>query len=224
VIPMKRTTNTISVSGVSCRLSLLIAGVAAVLAVSSLPFICFAERGIRFPGVVPTEGPPRQQSVQVTSLFVTYLDNDATVRLSDLGSSTYRRGSWMRILVEFATQPNWIDELRFDCHVLLRGGNGGTMLTGSVTCIYVRSGPRHMASFFIHPNTMERYGGRIEAVGVECYYQNALVSDYSIPRTTRKWWQDYSGVQDTMLPWFCTPFSREGAERYEQVKVTRQGF
>ena len=129
----------------------------------------------------------------------------------------------MRILIQFSTRPQWIDELRFDCFVLMRDRNNRTLLTGSVTCIYVKAGQQHLACIFLPPNVLERYG-RAEAVGVECYYQNSAVSDYAVPRTSRKWWQDYTGVPDTMVPWFYTPFARDGIERYEQVKTGRQGF
>lgn len=128
------------------------------------------------------------------------------------------------MLIQFTTEPAWIDEIRFDCYVLMRSGNERTLLTGSVTCLYVQAGRRHLAAIFVPPNVLERYGRRVEAVAVECSYQNSEISDYSVPRTSRKWWQDYTGVPDTMVTWFYTPFLRNGAEAYEQVKTGRQGF
>jgi hypothetical protein len=76
---------------------------------------------------------------------------------------------------------------------------------------------------------MERYGSTVEAVAVECYYQNSLVSDYTSPRTPRKWWQEsaetpVTTVSDTMVTWFYTPFSREGIESFEQVMPGGRGF
>ena len=130
----------------------------------------------------------------------------------------------MRILIRFTTETAWMDEVRFDCHVLMREANQMTLLTGSVTCLYVQAGRQHLAAIFVPPSIMERYGGRVERVAVECYYQNSVVTDYTIPRTARKWWQQYTAVPDAMVTWFYTPFLRDGVEAYEQVKIGRQGL
>jgi len=155
---------------------------------------------------------------------VSYVPNQADVRLSNMGSSTYRRGYWMRILMQFTSQPDWMDEVRFDCYVLLRDRGEDRLLTGSVTCTQVREGRGHAVCLYVPPNTLERYGGRARRVAVECYYQNTVVTDYSVPRTTRKWWQDYTGIPDAMVTWYYTPFSREGIRVFEQVKPVSRGF
>ncbi len=129
----------------------------------------------------------------------------------------------MRMLIQFTTRPQWTEELRFDCYVLMRSGNNRTLLTGSVTCTYVQAGRGHLTALFIPPSVLERYG-RPEQVAVECTSQNTVVADYAIPRSSRRWWQDYTGVPDTMVTWFYTPFLRDGVENHEQVKPERRGF
>jgi hypothetical protein len=204
----------------------IVASLAVCLAVSVFIASAFAQRPVTLPAeAVPGAAVrPVAQQVQITGVLVTYLPNRADVRLSDTGSSTYRRGSWMRILIQFASRPDWIDELRFDCYVLLRDGGNNNLLTGSVTCTNVQDARGHIVSLYVPPNTLERYGGRARGVAVECYYQNSLVSDYSMPRTTRKWWQDYTGIPDAMVTWFYTPFLRDGIGRFEQVKPQGRGF
>lgn len=197
------------------------AGLAACFAVSLLWSLSFGEEGV--PGfATPGAAPPAQRAVQITNVVVSYLPNEADVRLSDIGSPTYRRGSWMRILVQFASQPDWATEIRFDCYVLLQEGREERMLTGSVTCVDVPGGRNRAVCLYVPPNTLERYGGRARAVAVECNYQGAVVTDYSMPR--RRWWEDYSGIGNTMVTWFLTPFSRTGIGMFEQVRPEGRGF
>ncbi len=221
VIPMQRKRNKNLVPGVPARPLLLMIGLAACFAACSVLSTSLAQPEVGPPGAPAPEVAPRQTAAQIEAVLISFLPNTADTRLSDGGLGAYRRGTWIRILIQFATQPNWIDDLRFDCYVLLRDGNQRAMLTGSVTCTYVQSGRRHLTCLFVPPNVMERYGRRVEGVAVLCYYGNSLVADYLMPRTTQKWWEDYSGVPDTMVTWFYTPFSREGIGMYEQVKIGR---
>lgn len=223
VIPMRKKRNQNLVPAVSARLLPLIVGLAACFAVLCLLPTSLAQPVIRTPAGTPPSAAPAQRTAEISSLLVSYLPNGARTRLSDTGASTLRRGSWMRILIQFTSRPAWIDEIRFDCYVLMRDRNTRTLLTGSVTCVYVKAGRQHLAAIFVPPSVVERYG-RPEYVAVESYVENTVVSDYTVPRTSRKWWQDYTGVPDTMVSWFNTPFLRDGIERYEQVKIGRQGF
>jgi hypothetical protein len=200
----------------SVRIALL-AGVAASLFLAAFASRCLAERAVRVPGA-PEEA-VRQRAVLVDGVMASYLPNRADARLGDMGVTTYRRGSWLKVLVQFTTQPDWIDEVRFDCYVLLRDGGRDTLLRGSVTCVHVRAGRQHYACVFVPPNVLERYGGRAVGVAVECNYQGSVVSEYSSPRTTRKWWQEMNSVSDALVTWFYTPFLRDGIERYEQMKA-----
>ena len=223
MIPMAKKSNENFRPAFSARPHSFIFGLAVYFAVAPLFPLSFAQRAVRYPARAEAErrGPT---AVQVEGVMINYLRNRGDVRISDMGSSTYRRDTWMRILIQFATQPDWIDEVRFECYVLFREGNREIMLTGSVTCGYVQAGRRHMTCLFIPPNVLERYGGRPTAVAVECYYQNTAVGELSIPSTTRRWWQEYTGVPDTMVTWFYTPFLRDGIEMYEQVKTGRHGL
>jgi hypothetical protein len=177
------------------------------------------------PGITPGAAVRTfRQEVEVTGVLVSYVPNRADVRLSDIGSSAYRQGYWMRILIQFTSQPNWADDVRLDCHILLRDGGNDNLLTGSVTCTDVQQGRGHQVCLYVPPNTLERYGGRARGVAVEGYYQNTVVSEYSMPRTTRRWWQDYTAVPDALVTWVHTPFLRDGIERYEQVRTQGRGF
>lgn len=224
MIPMERKRNKNSARVVSRKSLQLIFGLLACFTAASVLSACLAQPAVRLPGARAAEVAPRQRTVQIDTVSVGYLLNSARTRLSDTGYSTPRRGSWMRILIQFTTQPDWTDEVRFNCYVLLRDTNRRTMLTGSVTCVNVERGRQRLVSIFVRPNAIERYGGRVEAVAVECYHQNVVVADYLIPRSTRKWWEEYTGVPGTMVTWFYTPFLRDGVERYEQIKIEREGF
>jgi hypothetical protein len=221
---MKQKSNKTSTRGPSARPLLPIAGLAACFAVSAVIPASFAQPTDRNRAAAVAEAVARRGAVQIDGLMVTYFPNRANIRLSDTGSSTYRRDSWMRILIQFSSQPEWADEVRFDCYVLMRDGTSDILLTGSVTCTFVKAGRRHLACVFVPPAVLERYGGNVRGVAVECNYQNDVASDYSIPRTTRKWWQDYTAVPNVMVSWFHTPFLRDGIESFELVKPAARGF
>lgn len=222
VIPMRKRNRDKLIFGRPARPLAISAGLAACFAVWVVVSLSFGEE--RAPGVtVPgAAAQPVQRPVQITNVVVTYLPNEANVRLSEIGFSTYRRGYWMRILIQFTSQPDWASEIRFDCYVLLQDGRQERMLTGSVTCVDVPSGRNRAVCLYVPPNTLERYGGRAQAVAVECNYQGTVVSDYSMPR--RRWWEDYSGISNSMVTWFYTPFSRTGIEMFQQIRPEGRGF
>ncbi len=226
MIPMQKGTNTIYMQRLQARPHPILTGLAVCFAGLALLPLLSAQQPTRVP-VPVTPGAtirPARQEVQVTGILVSYVPNRADVRLGDSGSSTYRDGYWMRILIQFATDPEWIDEVRLDCYVLLREGNTDNLLTGSVTCTDVQEGRGHVASLYVPPNTLERYGGRARGVAIEGYYQNTVVTEYSAPGSSRRWWQDYTGIPDTMVTWHHTPFLRDGVERFEQIKAQGRGF
>lgn len=222
VIPMRKRKTDKFICGVSARPFPVTAGLAVCFAVCLLLSPSFAEEAAPRLTVPGAAAQPVQRPVQISNVTVSYLPNQADVRLSEIGFSTYRRGYWMRILIQFTSQPDWANDIRFDCYVLLQDGRQNRMLTGSVTCVDVPNGRNRAVSLYVPPNTLERYGGRAQAVAVECNYQGSVVSDYSMPR--RRWWEDYSGISNSMVTWFYTPFSRTGIEVFEQVRPEGRGF
>lgn len=219
---MRKSRKDTCLSGRPARPLSVSAGLAVCFAASLLCSLSFGE-GVAPPAfTTPGSATPRQDAVQITGVLVTYVPNEAEVRLSDVGYSNYRRGYWMRVFIQFTSEPDWASEIRFDCHVLLREGQEDRMLTGSVTCVDVPRGRNRAVCLYVPPNTLERYGGSARAFAVECNYRGAVVSDYSQPR--RRWWEEHSGISNAMVTWFYTPFSRTGIAAFQQIRPEGRGF
>ena len=162
--------------------------------------------------------------VEIRNIELRFHEYNDRLGRGEAGSRTFSKGRWGKIDIEFATRRDWIDEVEFKCYVLLSNYGRRVMLTGSVTCVYVKQGARHYAALFIYPNAIERYGGRIEGIAVEAYYSDALVDfktahGRAVARRGEKWWHKYSGITGSIVNWMYTPLRRDGIEDYELVKV-----
>ena len=81
-------------------------------------------------------------------------------KTSVAGQAAGRAPEWWRVVVEFETSPDWIDELEFTYYAYLEDqSNKGlpVMYRGTVTYMNVAKG-RHMSDMFLHPSTVVRRG------------------------------------------------------------------
>ena len=117
---------------------------------------------------------------------------------TDLPRSGARSKDWGRVLVSYATAPDWIDQLTLRYYVLLKSADRDAeklymLLEGEVTYIDVEKGADHYSTIFVRPNTLKRYGEMV-AVGVEITDDGKTVvkSDLSasspLKDKTVKWW------------------------------------
>jgi hypothetical protein len=139
---------------------------------------------------------------------------------ADLGGrpSTLWR-SWLKIEVQFESQPEWADDVQVKYFVLIGKGRDVKLFSGEVTHINVAKGSQHYSAMFMHPNTLRRYGaGQIEAVAVQIFHQNRLMDQTSEPPARDRWWEQYTPVSGYLLAPQDTPWSVIADERFEAVK------
>lgn len=139
----------------------------------------------------------------------------------DLGGRTaslYQ--DWLKIEVEFESRPEWADDVKLKFYVLLGEGREAKLFVGEVNHINIQKG-QHYTAMFVHPNTVQRYGrGKVNAVAIELRYADKLIAEFSDPKATRRWWDDYAPVSGYLLNPLQTPWSVIATERYEPIKAT----
>jgi hypothetical protein len=139
----------------------------------------------------------------------------------DLGGfpSTMAR-QWYKIEVQYESQPDWSDDVQLKVYVLLGTGRDARMFVGDVTHVDVQKGTQHYAGFFIHPNTLKRYGaGQVQAVAVQLFYQNRLQDMASDPPSQERWWEKYTPVTGFVRNPLETPWAPISAQRFEASKM-----
>lgn len=111
---------------------------------------------------------------------------------------------WRQFMVEYDTREEWIDELTFEFHVLAHGRIDGkkaySYYTARVNYIDIPEGRRHMATAFLRPNTLERYGMPV-AFAVEMFHKGKLVAQETEATTklTKTWWKDPQVVESELV-------------------------
>lgn len=134
------------------------------------------------------------------------------------GQGMARQTAWWRVVVEYDTQPDWIDELEFTYYAYMRDqSNKGaeTMFRGTVTYVNVAKG-RHLSDMFLHPSTLARLG-RVEQVAVVVKAKGAVVATESTAKTPN-WWDRFSPVDGVLLNRAQTPFAFLDYDQYEAIK------
>jgi hypothetical protein len=149
------------------------------------------------------------------------LTPEYTVRPTPPASKVQR--NWHEITLHFETYPEWLDDLDMTCYVLVKGKGGtqGTkqmLLKGDVTLVNIAKG-KHKNDFFVHPNTLLRYG-EIEMVAVVLFQQGQLKGMLSQPPSSKRWWEDHQPVPGLVLRRADTPWALINFDDYEQVKDT----
>lgn len=135
-------------------------------------------------------------------------------------ASTMRQPDWWRVVVEFETAPDWIDELEFTYYVYMKdqsNKNAEIMFRGAVTYVNVAKG-KHLGDMFLHPSTVARLG-RVEQVAVVVKARGAVVATESSAKTPN-WWDRFSPVDGVLLNRAQTPFAFVDFDTYEAIKPT----
>ena len=132
--------------------------------------------------------------------------------------SSMRQPDWWRVVVEFETAPDWIDELEFTYYVYMKdqsNRNAEVMFRGTVTYVNVARG-KHLSDMFLHPSTVARMG-RVEQVAVVVKAQGAVVATESTAKMPN-WWDRFSPRDGVLLNRSQTPFSFVDYDSYEAIK------
>ena len=139
-------------------------------------------------------------------------------RTATAQQSTARQPDWWRVVVDFETAPDWLDELEFTYYVYMKDqSNKGAevMFRGAVTYVNVPKG-RHQSDMFLHPSTMSRMG-RVEFVAVIVKHRGAVVATESTA-TTPNWWERFSPTDGVLLNRSQTPFAFVDYDSFNAIK------
>ncbi len=130
-----------------------------------------------------------------------------------------RQPNWWRVVVDFETAPDWIDELEFTYYVYMKDqSNKGAevMFRGSVTYVNVPKG-RHQSDMFLHPGTLARLGS-VEQVAVVVKHRGAVVGTDSTAKTPN-WWERFSPQDGVLLNRSQTPFAFLDYDSFNAIKA-----
>lgn len=136
------------------------------------------------------------------------------------GQTSDRVRQWFQILVQYDTEPEWLDELTLIYYVLMRPRGvpqkPPVLFRGEVTYVTIEKG-RHFSDVYLHPSTLARYGD-VEAVAVLANIRGQLVSMQSQPQTQQRWWEQLAPVDGFVLNRMHTPFAMLDFDVYEALK------
>ncbi len=135
-----------------------------------------------------------------------------------------RTRDWFQIMVDYETDPEWVDEAIFTYYVVVKartaqpGKSPYTLFKGDVTYINIEKG-RHKSDIFIHPSTLARYGD-VEQVAVLINVGGRLVAMDGLPQgsAAKRWWEQMSPLDGYLLNRMQTPFAMINFDDYEAVK------
>ena len=139
-------------------------------------------------------------------------------RTATASQSSAKQPDWWRVMVEYETAPDWVDELEFTYYVYMKdqsNKNADTMFRGTVTYVNVAKG-RHYSDMFLHPSTLARLG-RVEQVAVVVKARGAVLATESTAQTPN-WWDRFSPVEGVLLNRSQTPFAYVDYDLYEAIK------
>lgn len=105
-------------------------------------------------------------------------------------------GEWMQIEVEYDTNPEWIDELTVQYHVLTLKVEDRqkkySLFRNTVRFVDIEKGRRHLSSMFLRPSTVKRYGD-IVGIAVEFLQGGKVIAEASEQEGNQlpeKWWNN----------------------------------
>ncbi len=139
-------------------------------------------------------------------------------RTATASSTSARQPDWWRVMVEFETSPDWIDELEFTYYAYIEDqSNKGApiMFRGTVTYVNVVKG-KHVSDMFLHPNTIARLG-LVKQIAVVVKARGAVVASESTA-TKPNWWDGFSPVDGVLINRAQTPFAYIDYDLYEAIK------
>ena len=147
-----------------------------------------------------------------------------------VGSTVVAEKDWVQISLEYATAPEWIDELTFQFYAV-----SSAMIDGVKTYSFYKSAVRyadvergnHVCTMYLRPSAVKRFGD-LFAVAVEVSYKGNVVDEMAEEgqKMPPKWWKDPVVVENpntvTREGYFInrslSPFSLISCEGYEFIK------
>lgn len=137
---------------------------------------------------------------------------------------TDQRERWLEVEVEFASAPEFTEELTFKYFILING----KLLTGEVTHTNIAAGRDNRSVMYVSPRTLARLMGNravasnsVQNIAVQIVQQGAVKSELSQDRAAPQWFAAMPQVAGFVLNKSQTPFAPLYWDRYEQIKAAR---
>lgn len=165
---------------------------------------------------------PIRRIVKVESETTETPEYDVRSHSTDAG-----RDEWLEIRVAYETEPEWVDELKFDYYIYFESNIDETpnmLFKHSVTYQEIKRG-KHVSKVYMHPNIYERYVDEIVYIGVEIRYEGKPVRWMSNESRVEdaQWWEKaqnrYTPQTGKMLDRVDTPFGLINYGDYELKKI-----
>lgn len=126
-----------------------------------------------------------------------------------------QKGNWVSIQVHYQSRVEWADEIALEYYVLTQKN---VVLKGRITQINVPEGKHHVATAYLHPNTIARFG-MIHRVATVILYHGQQYDMAQWPMNTKKdWWNSAKTIDGQIKNVFQTPFIINQPEDYEDIR------
>jgi len=137
---------------------------------------------------------------------------------------TNQRDRWLEVEVEFATTPEYTDELTFKYFILING----KLLAGEVTHVNIAAGRENRSVMYVSPRSLARFNGNrpitpnvVQNIAVQLLQQGAVKDELSFTKTAGQWYAGLAQLTGFVLNKNDTPFGPLYWDRYEQIKPAR---
>ena len=128
-------------------------------------------------------------------------------------------GRWLEVRVEYATAPQWLDQLDVTFYVLLASNDpdeGFKLFTGEVSNVNIKRDSNHRGAMWMHPDTVERYGA-LKSVAVVMKVDGRPVGMSSDPSTEERWWERYTPTKGMLYNHYELPTRDD--DKYPAIAV-----
>lgn len=139
---------------------------------------------------------------------------------------------WFRIITEYDTAPEWIDELTFQYFILslttVDRAPSYSIFRVAVRYSDIAAGRGHLSTAFLHPKALERFG-EVVAVAVEILHEGRVIAEETDVRGSQippDWWQNPQVTESEtvtarngyLLDRSQSPFALINIDDYEFIK------
>lgn len=139
-------------------------------------------------------------------------------------TTAMQQGEWFHMQVEYETKDPWMDQLDFVFYVVLENKKATKdrykMYRSRISYADIERG-KHLASVYMHPSTLKRYG-EVNRVGVLIYEGGRLLTFESDPKNSKRWWEQLTPIDGYILKRTETPFAMLESDNYEFIRRTPQ--
>lgn len=175
---------------------LLVISAACVVAVCPDDCMAQAKGAPAAPAAVAAPGVPVIKLRKVSGLSRASWERTPEYQTSRSRGAQKQPAEWPQILATFDTENEWLDELtvRFHAITVKKGTDGKTLYSlfrVTVRYVDVQKGRSHLASAFLRPTAVKRYGDLL-GVAVEFIHNDKTIAEDhdSVPTLAPQWWRN----------------------------------